>query len=232
MSNQLKEVESVLNHLFKQSIINFVKKDPERKNIHVSDLTGDCMRQPWYRLHSHTPMERTYSESVPLAHGTALHSISDLGGINEIKLAGNIFKMKAVRYDSRKRPLNFNEVVQGSIDDIIDIDGELIIADKKTTRDSIPKEAPMKYKLQMNIYKLLYFINKKVEIKKAGLIYIDKSSGWKRYKSIVFDLLPIDEIKDYVIDKLKILSQKDPPERVETYLCNFCPFRKECLGKD
>ena len=127
---------------------------------------------------------------------------------------------------------NFYQCVQGTMDDLIEIDDELIIADKKTTRDSIPREAPIKYKWQMNIYKLLYFINHKIEIKKAGLIYIDKSSGWKHFRTIVFDLLPIEEIRDYVLDKLKVISQDEAPDRVETYLCNFCPFRKECLGKD
>jgi hypothetical protein len=71
----------------------------------------------------------------------------------------------------------------------------------------------------MNIYKLLYYITTGVEIERACIVYIDKSSAWERHKTRCFDLLPLDEIRKFVVDKLVQLDTKVAPVKVPTYLC-------------
>jgi CRISPR/Cas system-associated exonuclease Cas4 (RecB family) len=188
-------IEDIIDDLYEKSIINFEKSQGTRKNIHVSDLTDDCMRKAWYRINGHKQDDKDFKKALPLVHGTQLHECCNLGGVeHEMSLAGNIFKMERVDY-SKDQHKDFYETIQGSMDDLIEIDDELIICDKKTTKKSIPREVSDKYKEQMNIYKLLYFIETGVEISRAAIIYIDKSSAWERHKTRVFDLDSIEEIR-------------------------------------
>ena len=223
--------EKIIDDLFEKSMIDHNKKhDGEgRKNVHVSDLVGDCMRQPWYRLNGFKPEPRTFQEVIGLVHGTALHECCDLGGIeHEIKLAGNLLNMRKSTYEIKQRPDSERfSIVQGSMDDLIVIDGEYIICDKKTTK-KIPYVVPLRYQTQMNIYKLLYFIQTGIDVKRAAIIYIDKTTGWSRHKTISFELLDIDEIKPYCTDKLLTLASSKPPDRFESPICKFCPHKKVC----
>ncbi|MFB5617554.1 MAG: PD-(D/E)XK nuclease family protein [Nitrosopumilus sp.] len=224
-----KEYANIIDDLYEQSIINFESKQEARKNIHVSDLVSDCVRKPWYRLHGYKQKEKTFKQALPLVHGTMLHECVDLEGLeHEVALAANVYKDEPAKYTNKKRGKDYFEIVQGAMDDLIEIDDDLIICDKKTTK-SIPKEVSLQYKTQMNIYKLLYTINNPdVDIKKAAIIYIDKTTAWAKHKTIVFDLLDIGEIKQFVLDRLALLEGQQLPPREESFLCHWCPFIDEC----
>ena len=218
------DVEDIIDNLYEQSIINKCASDPTRKSIHVSDLTSDCMRKAWYRLNDHAIDLRDFKKSLPLVHGTALHEVCNLGGLeHELSMFCNV-KTGKIKTDND----SLFDCVKGSMDDLVEIDGELFICDKKTTKKSIPKEAPDTYKTQMNIYKLLYYITTGVEIERACIVYIDKSSAWERHKTRCFELLPIEEIRKFVLDKLQVLDVDTPPKKVVTFLCPWCSYYTEC----
>jgi len=222
--NDYSETEDIVDSLYEQSIINKCANDPQRKSIHVSDLTSECMRKAWYRLNDHAVDLKDFKKSLPLVHGTALHDVCNLGGVeHELSMFCNI---KENRPKGDKDSLF--DCVKGSMDDLVEIDDELIICDKKTTKKSIPREVPENYKAQMNIYKLLYYITTGVEIERACIIYIDKSSAWERHKTRCFDLKPIEEIRQYVLDRLSILDTDTPPKKVITFLCPWCSYYTEC----
>lgn len=224
----MNDYNKIIDGLYEQSIMNYEKSQSTRTNIHVSDLVSECNRKPWYRLRDYNMPQKTFDKAIPLVHGTMLHECTNLGGIeHELKLAGNIITMKPAEYTNKPRKKDRYEVVQGSMDDLVEIDDELIICDKKTTKQ-IPKEVSVQYQTQLNIYKLLYYINYDVDISKGAIIYVDKTSGWSKHRTITFELLDINAIRDYVIFALDILKQADTPERVESYLCNWCPFFDEC----
>lgn len=203
--------EQIIDTLYESGIIKSASQE-SRKSIHVSDLTQDCTRKAAYRLRGFEPEPLSFKQAVPLVHGTALHEKVDLGGKNEIKVLG-IFN---------------SNIVKGTIDDIVEIDDELIIIDKKTTAKSIPKKIPSQYQWQLNIYKLLYNMQEGVEIKRGAIVWIDKSSGWKNHRTSIVNLLPIKKIFTYVLSKLSLLEGKMMPERVVTPLCEYCPFFKRC----
>jgi CRISPR/Cas system-associated exonuclease Cas4 (RecB family) len=218
------DVEDIIDNLYEQSIINKCASDPTRKSIHVSDLTSECMRKAWYRLNDHAIDLRDFKKSLPLVHGTALHEVCNLGGLeHELSMFCNV-KTGKIKTDND----SLFDCVKGSMDDLVEIDGELFICDKKTTKKSIPKEAPDTYKTQMNIYKLLYYITTGVEIERACIVYIDKSSAWERHKTRCFDLLPIEEIREFVLSKLQVLDTSIAPAKVPTYLCPWCSYVTEC----
>ena len=224
ISNDYSETEDIIDSLYEQSIIDKCAGEPQRKSIHVSDLTSECMRKAWYRLNDHAIDLRDFKKSLPLVHGTALHEVCNLGGVeHELSMFCNI-KDNRIKNDSD----NLYDCVKGSMDDLVEIDDELIICDKKTTKKSIPRQVPDNYKAQMNIYKLLYFITTGVEIERACIIYIDKSSAWERHKTRCFDLLPIEEIRKYVLDKLQVINTTTPPDKVVTFLCPWCSYYTEC----
>lgn len=219
---------NIIDSLFEQSIVNFEKQQENRTNIHVSDLVSNCMRKPWYRLRDYQQSVKDFSKALPLVHGTMLHECTNLGGLqHELKLAGNVKTMKPARYTNKPRKADRYEVIQGSMDDLVEIDDVLYICDKKTTKQ-IPKEISLQYQTQLNIYKLLYFINYNVDIPRGAIIYVDKTSGWSKHRTITFDLLDVNSIRDYVLSALVVLEQDDTPKRVESYLCNWCPFFEEC----
>ena len=218
------DTEDIIDSLYEQSIIAKCADEPRRKSIHVSDLTSECMRKAWYRLNDHAVDLRDFKKSLPLVHGTALHEVCNLGGVeHELSMFCNIKKGRA-----KEDADSLYDCVKGSMDDLVEIDDELIICDKKTTKKSIPREVPDNYKAQMNIYKLLYYIATGVEIERACIIYIDKSSAWERHKTRCFDLKPIEEIRKFVLDKLKVLDVKTPPPKVVTFLCPWCSYYTEC----
>jgi len=233
------DIADIIDDLYEKSIINFEASQNPRKNIHVSDLTSDCMRMAWYRLNGYEPDKKDFKKALPLVHGTQLHECCNLGGVeHEMSLHGDIFNMKKVSYTTEEylggdktittMDNEFYDCVKGSMDDLVEIDDELIICDKKTTKKSIPREVSDKYKEQMNIYKLLYFIETGVEINRAAIIYIDKSSAWERHKTRVFDLDPIEEIRKRVLSKLSVLKEGSIPPRVVSFLCPWCPFFSQC----
>ena len=216
--------ESIIDDLYEKSVITFVASEPTRKVIHVSDLTQDCYRKAWYRLNDYAKDLKDFKKSLPLAHGTALHNVINLGGIeHELSMFCDIEQMNMVL----KNP-NLYQCVKGSMDDLVEIDDELIICDKKTTKKSIPRVAKETHQIQMSIYKLLYFITTGVDINRAAIIYIDKSSGWERHATRIFDLPPIEDIRKSVLSKLQILDTETPPDKVVTFLCPWCDYYISC----
>jgi len=228
MSNEL--TAEIIDQLYEDSVINFVASEKPRKSIHVSDLTSECMRKAWYRLNDYAKDLKDFKKSLPLAHGTALHNIINLGGIeHELTMFCNIHNMTDNYKEKREmKELDIINSVKGSMDDLIEIDDELIIADKKTVKKGLPKVAKPEHVAQMNIYKLLYYITTGVEISRAALVYIEKTSCWERHRTCMVDLQPIEDIRKFVLDKLQILDTDSPPPKVVTFLCPWCDYYTEC----
>lgn len=228
----MQEIESIIDELYEQSFITKWKSEPVRNKIHVSDLTSDCMRKAWYRLTDTARDMKDFKKVLPLVHGTALHDACNLGGVeHELSMFCNIKEMKSepVHYVlGESKPTNLYSCIAGSMDDLVEIDDELIICDKKTIKKGLPKTVSDQYKAQMNIYKLLYFITTGVEISRAAIIYIEKVSAWERHRTVVFDLQPIEEIRTFVLDKLSILDTEQAPPRVKTFLCPWCDYYNTC----
>lgn len=218
--------EQIIDFLYERAVISAATQEP-RTSIHVSDLTQDCTRKAAYRLRGFSPEPLSFKQAVPLIHGTALHEKIDLGGQNEVPVESSFYTLTKAMNDGAKGIYD-KVTVKGTIDDIVQIDDELILCDKKTTAKSIPKKIPSQYQWQLNIYKLLYFRQTGIDIKRGAIVWIDKSSGWKVHRTSIIDLLPNEKILDFVRDKLQLLQRKALPSRVITPLCNYCPHLKRC----
>ena len=59
-------------------------------------------------------------------------------------------------------------------------------------------------------------------------VYLDKVKSFKDPTAFVFDLRPLQTIKEEVIKKLDYLKMTIEPERTVTWRCNWCPHKAVC----
>ena len=245
-------IEKHLLELTKKTISDDTESKGRGKTIHATSITGKCVRKPYYGLtEEEVPID--YESSAVFKVGRMVHSGIQLSEEkNEYKMGGNIRNMTPI--DSKRITIvNFFDCITGTADDILDINGELVIVDKKTisavTKNSVdkffnippnekkppvflwmPKEASEDYVFQLNEYKLLYFIKHGIEIKKGAIIYLEMSTRFREPMVFEIDLLPIEEIRKQVIeklDKLKLgVETKTPPDRYIDWHCRYCLFAK------
>lgn len=210
---------------FKKAQSDKVLSSERTHAVHVSNLTGSCMRKTWYEFHQpELPVD--YPSICNFFLGTILHENVELGERNEVPVSANIRTMTPLKAGEINNQ-NFYDCITGTIDDLVDVDGETIIVDKKTA-NRIPEQPAPGYVLQINIYKLLLFINEKIEINRGAILYLDKPSSFRESKCFVFDLMSLDEIKEMVMEKLDQLKMNSEPRRIVTDKCNWCPFLKIC----
>ena len=216
--------ENVINR-FKAVQKKKVTGEYRAPTVHVSHLVGECMRKPWYDFHEEKP-PLDYSSICNFFAGTILHENAPLSKRNEVPLGANIRTMKPIKSED-VNDTNLFDCVTGTVDDIIEFEGDIIITDKKTCK-AVKKEPDESYITQINIYKLLLWINEGIEADYGSIIYLNKVTSFKDPQCFVFKLKSIEAIEKDIIQKLDQLKCKDPPERVTSWKCNWCEFAKIC----
>jgi len=218
----------ISNHIveqFKKAQNDKVLGRERSDTVHVSHVTGDCMRKTWYDFHlPEKPL--SYSSICNFYLGTILHENVSLGGRNEVPLGANIRTMEPIEIKGIGKE-NFYDCLTGTIDDILEIDGETVIVDKKTT-NQIPEYPDEAYVTQINYYKLLLYINEGIEVKSGAILYLDKPSSFRETKCFVFHLWSLKDIEEQVISKLDQLKLDNEPDRVVTSKCEWCPHLQVC----
>ena len=227
----LAEKDDIANEViekFKEVQRKKVLGDYRSPTVHVSHLTQPCIRRSWYDFHE-PPTKPDYSSICNFFAGTILHENAPLSKRNEVPLGANIRTMKPIK-SKEVMDLNKYDCVTGTVDDIIEREGDIVIIDKKTYNGAKKtlKEPDPDYVNQINIYKLLLHINEGVEAKYGCIIYLDKVKSFKDPTAFVFDLRPLQTIKEEVIKKLDYLKMTIEPERTVTWRCNWCPHKAVC----
>ena len=134
------------------------------------------------------------------------------------------------------------DIIYGSIDDILEYKGDVIIADKKTTgainyfkKDRIG--ASDQHKAQINVYRVLLKKCYDIDAKWGCDIYIPNSISKEERDIIVpkaFKLDSIEETLTTMIEQAKFIKasmiKKALPERTKCFLCNsMCPYATKCF---
>jgi len=216
-----------------------VTQQKRSKTVHASSLTGPCILRTWYDFRNDA--EPLTAQSIANFYvGQIVHSNAKLGKKNEVHYGANIRTMTPIKTKDINQN-NLFDCVTGTCDDLIEFEGDMVIADKKTwsslkinyrdggsyeKRDKLEPDA--NYIKQLNIYKLLIYICDGVEAKKGVLLYLDKATSFKEPLPFVFDLQPVDEIRTWVVEKLDKIRQLVEPEKTITKYCNYCPHLKVC----
>ena len=112
--------------------------------IHVSDLIKPCMRNVMYG--KFIPQEfktMTTEDMKSMFYGQAVHKVTNLSTKpedNELFLAYDYEKDEPISYKEAQKIKQDDprqlDIIYGSIDDLLEVDGELIKVYKKTTKSN------------------------------------------------------------------------------------------------
>ncbi len=219
------EISNYIVEQFKKAQSDKVLGGNRSHTVHVSHLTGHCMRKTWYDFHlPEKPL--SYSSVCNFFLGTILHENVSLGGRNEVPLSANIRTKQTIEIKDIGNH-NYYDCLTGTVDDILEIDGDTVIVDKKTT-NQIPEFPAEESVTQINFYKLLLYIQEGIEAKIGAILYLDKPSSFKETNCFVFHLWSLQDIEKQIISKLDQLKCKDEPDRVVTSRCDWCPHLHAC----
>ena len=221
--NIAREVEEKFKEVQKKK----VTRGGRSNNVHVSHLTQPCIRRSWYDFHE-DPSPLTYDSICNFFAGTILHENAPLSKRNEVPVGANVRTMKPIKA-KEINDINKYDCVTGTVDDIIEREGDIIIIDKKTFNGKKKLTEPSEdYVNQINIYKLLLKVNESIEAKYGCILYLDKSKSFKDPLAFVFELRPIEHIRLDIIKKLDYLKMTVEPERTVSWRCNWCPHKEVC----
>lgn len=205
------------------------------RTLHVSDFVSPCFKKVWYQKNFPTPIERK-TKSI-LYHGLVVHEHSQLSHFHEVTMCYDI--EKDVGYTPQEVEAMPREdtknIITGTLDDLMKIGDNYVIADKKTWngkgyKKTQPDEG---YQLQLSIYRVLLEKSYGIDAKWGCLLYLDKANDLEELP-MAFVLRPIEETKQILKSTLKIL--RSIPEPNPCWLCNganrkgkiFCPYLDQC----
>ena len=216
--------------------------------LHVSDVISPCHRNVYYKKTDTNPSMDTESMRS-LWFGQIVHAHSDVADKpewNEIKLAYDYVLDKPVDLDKMLKKLKpddkkWYDILIGSVDDLIEIDGEYVICDKKTTGSidyfsRATSKASESHMNQINHYRVLLNKCMNIDAKYGCVIYISNTKGIKNDKPIPlsFKLADVDttleSIKSNGIAIKNMMLEGTMPERTRCFLCDgMCPYAQTCF---
>ena len=231
-------IEEAVLGAFKDAQNDMMSKNNSQriKTWNVSDFTSPCIRKSYYQRNFPAPYDP--AKTSILFHGLILHEHTQLSHFHEVTMCYDIKEDKAYSPQEVRQLEDTSNIITGSLDDLMRIDGEYVIVDKKTYNgyqgQYKKKEPDESYKLQLSIYRVLLEKGYGIDAKVGCLLYLDESADFKE-TPMAFDLAPIEGTKAYMSDVLRQLRQGLPKATVN-WLCNganrkgtiFCPYKDRC----
>jgi CRISPR/Cas system-associated exonuclease Cas4 (RecB family) len=215
-------LEQHLLNLVKETIIADASRGNRDQSIHVTQLNRGCLRQTWYEINTTKP-ELDYEKAAIFRLGHMVHAGLVLSDENEVHLGANVRTLENIKTKDIKKAGKFFDCITGTSDDIMKINGEIIIVDKKTT-NGVPSQLSGDYAEQLNMYKLLYFVKTGIDVKKGAIIYLNKIDSFKTIGVFEVELDSIENIQKRVISKLDLIKY-EIPEKVISKRCLWCPYQ-------
>ena len=216
--------------------------------IHVSDIIKPCMRNVIYK--KTIPDSGMSTENAKsLYFGQVVHSNSQVAKdpeYHEMFFAYDYVRdVSLTREEALEIPVDdprHLDIIYGSADDVLKIDGKWVICDKKTTGSidyfsKATSKASDSHKDQINRYKVLLKKCYDIEADFGCIIYIsNRIEKDKRDKPAIlsFKLRPVEETLEDMINKSNIikdsLNKKILPERTKCFLCDgMCDYASMCF---
>jgi hypothetical protein len=216
--------------------------------IHVSDIIKPCMRNVIYRkITPDTGMSTENTKS--LYFGQVVHSNSQVAKddkYHEMFFAYDYVRdVSLTREEALEIPVDdprHLDIIYGSADDVLKINGKWVITDKKTTGsidyfNKATGKASDSHKDQINRYRVLLKKCYDIDAEFGCVIYIsNRIEKDKRDKPAIlsFKLKPVEETLIDMIEKSNIvkdaLSNKILPERTKCFLCDgMCDYASMCF---
>lgn len=243
---KLDDINQEIYFEFRRSQLDAMKTERLGK-IHVSDLIKPCMRYVTYK--NITPHQSMSTEDMKsLYFGQIVHSNSQVADDehHEMFFAYNyVTDIAYTREEIMKIPLDDPQqldIIYGSADDVMNVQGKWVICDKKTTGSidyfsKATSKASDSHKDQINRYRVLLKKCYNIDADFGCVIYIsNRIEKDKRDKPAIisFKLKPIDETLQDMIEKSNIIkdsmSNGTLPPRTKNFLCDgMCPYASTCF---
>ena len=232
-----KTIEEGVYFAFRRAQAEALNQDRSHE-LHVTDTVSPCLRKTIYGKIN--PISIDTESMSHLYMGQAVHGLSQLSpDLHEVPLAYDWVEDKPVdlsKLDLKLDDPKWWDIIIGAVDDVIKIDDEYIICDKKTTnmqkwKPKTPNEAHQK---QINIYRLLLNKCKGIDSKHGCILYLDVTDKIQKPLPLSFGLNPIEETletlkKDATIIKNAMVNGV-LPERTQCYLCDgYCSYSMTCF---
>ena len=205
------------------------------RTLHVSDFVSPCLKKVWYQKRFPKPIgEKTKNV---LYHGLVIHEHSQLSHFHEVTMCYDIEKDIGYTPQEVER-MDVSEtknIITGSLDDLVKVGENYVIADKKTwSGGGYKKTSPDEgYQMQLSIYRVLLSKSYGIDAKWGCLLYLDKKDDLSELP-MAFELKDIEETKLFLKKTIKQL--RGIPEPTPCWLCNgenkkgkiFCPYLDQC----
>jgi len=216
-------------------------------NIHVSDLIKPCLRNVMYG--KFIKQSSNANDLRSLFYGQAVHKVTSLNDdmkYNEMFLGYDYVKDEPISLEEAQAlkpddPRHL-DIIYGSIDDLIKVEDEWVICDKKTTGaidyfskyNSKPSDS---HRDQINRYRVLLDKCYNINAKFGAVVYISNNVPKDKVDKpsiLPFKLEAIEKTLQDMVEKAKIIkesyTQKILPERTFCYMCDtFCPYATKCF---
>jgi len=234
------KIESDVYFAFRKSQVEALFKGDRTPGIHVSDLIKDCMR---YTIYGKVlpPINKSTEDMKSMYFGQAVHSNSNMASkpeYHEMELIYNWVKDTMATAVDPKNPWDY---ITGTIDDLLEVEGELIISDKKTTGslDYFKRygKASDSHKAQTNMYRVLLNKCKNLDSKWGCNVYISNCiEKDKRDQPVIlsYKLEKPEETLEIMLKGSKLIKDSmlkgTLPGRTKCFLCDgMCPHASLCF---
>lgn len=187
---------------------------------HVSDFVSPCLRKSYYNHVRKIPVVNDAKKRSVLFNGLIVHEHTKLSHFHEVTMCYDI--EKDVAYTPQEveamDPKETTNIITGTCDDLLRIDGKFVIADKKTWNAyGYVKTVPNpEYVMQLNIYRVLLNESYNIDPEWGCLLFLDKTSDLNELP-MSFPLNPINETKEFMRNALHEL--KGEPKPNPCWLC-------------
>ena len=218
--------------------------------LHVSDVKSDCMRNVYYGKKDNSK-SMTTEQFKPLFLGQAIHGFTQIAKpeYHEITLAYDYVNDTKVDLEEWKEivPLSdprWYNVLIGSIDDLLEFDGQYVICDKKTTGAieffKKTKAVNATHKIQLNHYRVLLKKCMDIDASWGSIVYIATKNLDGKVDMPVITSTTLDPIED-TLESIKKngAAIKDAmvngviPPKVRNWLCDgYCSYATKCFVDD
>jgi ATP-dependent exoDNAse (exonuclease V) beta subunit len=221
---QLDQIKEKVVQTYRQAQQDYMKRSNNKRlnTWHVSDFVSECIRKTYYsKLH---PEKFSPEKQSLFWFGHIVHEHTPLSKINELTMCYDIeTDMALTPEEVLEKPFDqLGTIITGTLDDLMKINGEFVIADKKTFTGGgyYKKTSPdYSYELQLNIYRVLLKESYGIDAKYGCLLYLDKTSNLDP-TPIPFELKPVEQTKLQMKEILYQLRSGQTPAPNVCWLCN------------
>lgn len=219
----MSRITDVIKSMFLRAVL--VDMEEEREGIHVSHLVSPCLRNSWYSIRYGGQLVTEDGETVGGLSETSMITLWLGKKLHETPFSNVVINGKS----GHEFTMNWMDVT-GTADEIVMVDNEIIIVDKKTVNE-IPRRAYDRHMNQIKYYALMLYKLYGIRVNRGVVLYIKKALHMNDMVAVQpFEFLigDLGEIENDFVSRVFALKDDVPPEPIRGNHCAFCKWQEIC----